>query len=329
MNHAKITSTGFYVPERLVPNSYFNDLYKQDVDTFLRQKRNITQRYFMSPEQSTSDLIVPAATQALNKAGIGPEELDLIIVATDTPDFMSPSTAAVVQHKIKAINAGAFDINAACAGFVTALDVGSNFIRARQYNQNILVIGAYAMSKFLDFDDYKIATLFADGAGAVVLQSTPNQEEGILSSYFWADGSYKDAMGIYAGGSAYPISPEAMEKHDHLLKFHRRIPPEFNSTHWPRVIQRILEPLGYLPKDVKHYLLTQINIDSIHQTLDVLEQPHSKSHNIMDRFGYTGSACLPMALADADEQGLLKKGDLIAMVGSGGGISMGGVALRW
>lgn len=329
MRRAKIVSTGMYVPERLVKNSYFNELYKQDVDTFLREKRNIAQRYYMSSEQATSDLIVPAAEQAMSRANIKASDLDLIIVATDTPDYISPSTASIVQFKLKAENAGCFDLNAACAGFVSALDVASKYISSDVHYKNILVVGAYGMSKYLDFDDYKIATLFADGAAAVVLQPTENENEGILSSYLWADGSFADAMGIYAGGTAQPINADTLHSHEHLLKFHRRIPPEFNSTHWPRVANTLLKRIGSTSRDVKKFFVTQINIDSIQQTMDRLEVPRESSHNIMDRFGYTGSACIPMALNDACEQQLLKKDDLVLMIGSGGGVCMGGVVLRW
>lgn len=328
MRSAKIVSTGMCVPKRLVTNEYFDQLYKQDVGTFLREKRNIHQRFYMESEQATSDLVVLAATDCLTKAGVHPEELDLIIVATDTPDFISPSTASIVQYKLKAKNAGCFDVNAACAGFVTALDTGSKFISSDTRYRNILVVGAYGMSKYLDFDDYKIATLFADGAAAVLLQPSTD-ETGILSSELWADGSFYDAMGIYAGGTAKPITEDVLQNKSHLLKFLRRIPPEFNSTHWPRLAMGLLDRVRAHPQDVKKFFVTQINIDSIHQTMDVLKVSHDKSHNVMDRYGYTGSACIPMALHDACTQHLLKKNDLILMIGSGGGVSMGAVAIRW
>ncbi len=329
IRRAKIASTGMFVPSRKVTNEYFNELYKQDVDKFLREKRNIKSRYFMDPDQATSDLIVPAAQQAMERARVKPEDIDLIIVATDTPDYLSPSTAAVVHKKLKTTNAGCFDINAACAGFVTALDTASKFITADSRYKNILIIGAYGMTKFLDFDDYKIATLFADGAGAAVIQPTTNENEGVLASYLWADGNYYDAMGIYAGGTKEPVNEFTLKTRMNLLKFLKKIPPEFNAIHWPRIARLLLEQIGATPADVKRYFLTQINIDSIRETMQRLEVPEDRSHNIMDRYGYTGSACLPMAMNDAVTRGALRKGDLVLMIGSGGGVSMGGVALRW
>lgn len=327
--HAKIAGIGMHHPKRLVTNDYFNDLYQQDVGTFLREKRNIRQRYFMADSESTSDLIIPAAARALKRAKVKPEDLQLIIVATDTPDFVSPPTSAVVQYRLGAKNAGIFDVNAACAGFVTALDIANKFIAADERYENILIVGAYGMSKHLDFADHKIATLFADGAGAAVLQPTTDPDDGVIAGYLWADGRFHDAMGLYAGGTAQPTNEDVLHSNRHKLKFLRKIPAEFNAEHWPRIAHWLLNKVGKRAQAVDHFFLTQINIDSINQTLTHLEVPLNKSHNIMDRYGYTGSACLPMAMADAYDSGKLKKGDLLLMIGSGGGVAMGGAAIRW
>ena len=325
---AVITGTGMYAPERVVPNSVFNDRYGVDVDTFLRENRNILERHYMGPEQATSDLIVPAAREALTNARITEEQLDLIIVSTDTPDYVSPSTAAVVQHKLGAANAGTFDVNTACAGFVTALDIGSKFIAADEQYRHILVVGAYGMSKFLDWDDYKIATLFADGAGAAVL-SARTDGTGVITSKLIADGQYHDYMGIYAGGTFEPITKDAIDRKDHLLRFAKKIPLETNATYWPRLARELLGRIGKQPLAVDHYFFTQININSINETLDTLGVPRQRSHNIMDRFGYTGSACIPMAMADGARAHKLRRGDLVLLVGSGGGMAMAALLLTW
>ena len=327
--NATIRGTGLYAPERVVPNSWFNEKYGIDIDSFLRAKRNIFERRYMRDDQTTSDLIVPAAQSAMKSAGIQATDLDLIIVATDTPDYLSPSTAAVVQHKIGATNAGTFDVNAACAGFVTALAVGSNFIRGDERMRNILVVGAYGMSKFLNWDDHKIASLFADGAGAVILQPTTEENHGVLATQFHSLGQYHDYMGLYAGGTFAPLSQAVLDQKKHLLDFAKKIPIETNGTHWPRLVSILCDRVGATPSEVARYFFTQINIQSIQETLDKLELPHSVSHNIMDRFGYTGSAAIPMAIADAHAKGLLKKGDLLISVGSGGGVSMASLAFRW
>ncbi len=330
MRKPYIAGTGIYHPEKLVPNSYFNELYKADIDTFLREKRNIKQRYFMAPEQATSDLIIPAIEQSLHSSGIQKADVDLLIVATDTPDFLSPSTASVVQHKMGLVNAGTFDLNSACAGFVTGLDVAAKYIAADERYRNIVVVGAYGMSKYLNWDDYKIASLFADGAGAVVVKGTDKQEDpGILASKLFTLGEFHDYMGVYGGGTAKPITAESIARKEHLLNFAKKIPLETNSVHWPRLVRLLLDRTGRRLDEVKHYFLTQINIGTIEATMDALGVERGLSHNIMDRYGYTGSACIPMALADAAAKKLLKKGDLLMLVGSGGGVAMAAIALEW
>jgi len=328
MRSATITGTGLYAPGEPIPNSVFDERYGEDIDAFLRENRNIRQRYFMDDEQATSDLVLPAARDAIAEAGIGADDLDLIIVATDTPDYISPATAAVVQHKLGARNAGSFDLNTACAGFVMALDVAWKYLRADEQYRHILVAGGYGMSKYLDFDDYKIATLFADGAGAVVV-SAVEHEEGILASTIYGDGSYHDYMGIYAGGTFMPATHDAVDRKDTLLRFAKKIPPETNPKHWPRLVCTVLGRTGHSPADVRHYFFTQININSINQTLEELGVSPERAHNIMDSYAYTGSACIPMAIADAADAHVLRKGDLVMLVGSGGGISMAAMALRW
>ncbi|MFA6234737.1 MAG: ketoacyl-ACP synthase III [Bacteroidota bacterium] len=348
MRNAIITGTGLYVPGEPIPNSVFNERHQEDIDGFLRENRNILQRYYMSDDQATSDLIVPAARDALAEAGITAEALDLIIVSTDTPDYISPSTAAVVQYRLGAVNAGVFDVNTACAGFVTALDIAWKYIRADERYRHILVVGAYGMSKYLDQDDYKIASLFADGAGVVVLSAIDNtgasagassavnagildagRAVGVLASTLYADGSFHDFMGIYSGGTRTPASHASIDAKDTLLRFAKKIPPETNPQHWPRLVRTVLDQIGKTPEDVRTYFFTQININSIRETLDILGVPHDRAHNVMDKFAYTGSACIPMAIADAADAHRLAPGDLVMLVGSGGGISMAALALEW
>ncbi|MFN8847299.1 MAG: 3-oxoacyl-ACP synthase III family protein [Bdellovibrionales bacterium] len=328
MSYAYIAGTGLYAPEKIVKNQFFNELYKKDIDTFLREQRNIYERRWMNSNQSTSDLILPAAHKALGEAQISAANLDLIIIATDTPDYLSPSTAAVVQHKLQAVKAGTFDLNAACAGFVTALDTARRYIETDSQINNVLVVGAYAMSKWLNMEDYKIATLFADGAGAVVLKKT-DKKTGVLAATYKSLGEFHDYMGIYAGGSYKPFNQDVLDKKEHLLSFPKRIPPETNGQYWPGLVKATAEKAGWNYREIDQFFITQFNVQSINETMDKLELPREKAHLIMQSYGYTGSASIGMCLADAVLDKKLKSGDKIMFVGSGGGLSMCAVAVEW
>jgi 3-oxoacyl-[acyl-carrier-protein] synthase-3 len=329
MQRATIVGTGLYAPERVVGNDFFDRKYARDMDTFLREKRNIFTRHFMHEDQATSDLIVPAAHEALKNARLSVSDIDLIIVSTDTPDYISPSTAAVVQYKLGATKAGTFDINSACAGFATATDIASKYIAADNRYENILVVGAYGMSKYFDWSDYKVTSVFADGAGAAIVQRATNKDYGVLASQLYTDGQYHDYMGIYGGGTKNPITTQVLKERQHLLQFVKRIPPETNGAHWPNLTRILLDRVNARAADVKHFFFTQINFLSIVEAMEKLGAPLEKAHTIMDRFGYTGSACIPMAIADAANKHKLKKDDLVMVLGSGGGMSMTALALRW
>lgn len=328
MRNAYILSTGAYAPERVIPNSYFDALLGEDVDTWLRENVQIFERRWCAPEESTADLCVAAGRQALERAGLSPEKLDLIIISTDTPEFVSPSTASVVQDRLGALNAGTFDINTACAGFVTALDVGAKYIRADEHYQYILVIGAYAMSKYLNLHDKKTVTLFADGAGAAILGVTQDSRKGYLSSQLISKGEYNGWMGIYAGGAKHPLDEEVLARHDHQLKFVQKFPKTLNPEIWSQMARTLCERIGCTPDEVDHYLITQININSIWETMDRLSVDRSKAPTVMHHYGYTGSACIPMALNEIMEQGKVKSGDLAFFIGSGGGLAFASAAFH-
>jgi len=319
--NAVIKGIGSYAPERILTNKFFNDLLGEDVDTWLQENLTIKERRWCNENQSTADLCVEAAKNALKDANLSPEQIDLLIVATDTPEYISPSTASVVQYRLNAVNSGTFDINTACAGFVTALNVGSKFIIADEKYKNVLVIGAYAMSKYLDLTDKKTVTLFADGAGAVVLSAEEFTNRGFLTSELISQGEYHDWMGIYAGGTHQPINEEVLKRKDHLLKFVKKFPKEINPTTWTKMVQNICSEFGISPQDIDHFFFTQININSIKETMENLNVPFERAHTIMDRFAYTGSACIPMALDDAYKKGKIKKNQLAVFVGSGGGLA--------
>ncbi|TXB62769.1 3-oxoacyl-ACP synthase III family protein [Phaeodactylibacter luteus] len=329
MRNAYIRSVGAYAPEQVIPNSWFNEQLGEDVDTWLRENVAIFERRWCAPDESTADLSEKAARVALDRAGLQPEDLDLIIISTDTPEFVSPSTSAVVQDRLGAANAGTFDINTACAGFVTAMDIGTKYIRSDEQYANVLVIGAYAMSKYLNKADKKTVTLFADGAGAVVLQATEAPGAGYLHSELLTEGQYNEWMGIYGGGAKMPVTHEVIDRHEHQLQFVRRFPKALNPQIWTRMANNLSERAGVSAAEVDHFFITQININSIRETMEMLGQPMSKAHTVMHNFGYTGSACIPMAFNQAYEEGKLKDGQLAYFIGSGGGLAFASASFRF
>ncbi len=326
---ALIQSTGSYVPERELPNSYFNELLGEDVGTWLEENLHIYSRRWCHEDESVADLCTRAATIALERAGVRAEALDLIIVATDTPEFVSPSTACIVQYRLGAEKAGTFDLNSACAGFVTALDVAAKYIAADTRYNKVLVIGGYTMSKYLDLQDKKTVTLFADGAGAVLLTATQGGERGFLTSRLHTKGEYNSWMGIYGGASHMPITEEVLQHKDHKLKFVHRFPKELNPEVWSAMSREMGEATGLNPAEVDHYFVTQLNINGIWETMDLLGADRNKAHTIMQQYGYTGSACIPMVLDDAISKGKVKEGDSLFLIGSGGGLSFAGAAFRF
>lgn len=328
MQNAIIAATGAYAPPRRIDNAYFDELLGETVSTWLEEKVEIFERRWCSPDESTADLCVQAAHQALDRAQLDPSDLQLIIIATDTPEFISPSTASVVQHRLGAKSAGTFDINTACAGFVTALDVGAKYIQSDEHYQNVLVIGAYAMSKHLNLTDKKTVTLFADGAGAVILQAAKETDRGYLSSQLISEGQYHDYMGIYAGGAQQPVTEEAIAKHSHQLVFAKKFPKTLNPETWSAMALELNKRLDVKADEVDQYFITQININSIRETMDRLGLSYDKAHTIMHHYGYTGSACIPMALNDAWEKNLVHAGDLVYFIGSGGGLAFASAAFR-
>jgi 3-oxoacyl-[acyl-carrier-protein] synthase-3 len=328
MQNAHIISCGAYAPERVLPNAYFNETLGEDVDTWLREHVHIYERRWCASDESTADLAEAAARQTLERAGISADELNLIILSTDTPEFISPSTASVVQHRLGAHRAGTFDINTACAGFVTALDVGAKYIRSDEQYQYVLVIGAYAMSKHLNPTDKKTVTLFADGAGAVLLKAEPDLSRGFLASELLSKGQYHGWMGIYGGGARKPVTTDVLQQHEHQLQFVQRFPKELNPEVWTGMATRLSQRIGAKVSEVERFFITQININAIWETLDRLHVPREKGHTIMQHYGYTGSACIPMAFNDAWEKEQVKRGDLVFFIGSGGGLAFASAAVR-
>ncbi|HKV34460.1 MAG TPA: ketoacyl-ACP synthase III [Pyrinomonadaceae bacterium] len=328
MAFAKIAGTGRYVPEKILTNADLSRILGEDINEFVTQVLGISERHVCAEDESTADIATHAAREALKDAGVAAEDLDLIVLATDTPEQLSPATSVVVQHRLGAKNAGTFDVNCACAGFVTALDTAAKYIISDSSYRNVLVIGAYAISKYLDWKDKKTATIFADGAGAVVLQSREDGA-GFLASKLRADGSFHDHMGIYAGGTHMPVTPQIIDEgYWTKVRFHKKYPAEVNTEGWPAIVREVLAKAGLRLDDVKLFLFTQVNFSTIKSVMANLELPLERTHTIMRQWGYTGSACIPMVLDDALKKRLAGPGDNIVLCASGGGLNMACAAFR-
>jgi 3-oxoacyl-[acyl-carrier-protein] synthase-3 len=327
--YARILSTGRYIPERVITNDDLNEMLGENVGDWLVENVGIRERHVMADDETTSDMILAASRQALDRAELEGVDLDLILVATDTPDYISPATASVVQAKLGAVNAGTYDINCACAAWVTALDMAARYIATDPAYNHILVAGGYGMTKYIDWTDKYTCTLFADGAGVAIVGG--GAEPGFLAGKLIANGEYHDALGIYTGGTYRPATPEVIaELGKPRVQFVRRFPATFNSDNWPPLVRAVVEKAGLTVDQIDFFVFTQLNVRTIEYVMENLGQPLSKTHWIMDKWGYLGSACIPVALDDALEQQVgPQSGDYVVLCASGGGLAMAATVWRW
>ena len=328
--YATIIGTGRYVPENEMSNAKFAELMGQvnpklaEVVGKFEVSSNIKTRFYAPDDWATSDLAVEAAKDALADAGIGPEDLDMIILGTDSPDYITPATSVVVQHKLGATKAGTFDVGCACASFPTGLNIASGLLATNPHMKYVLVIGAYMMHKLADWQHDVMAFFYGDGAGAAVL--TAADKPGFVTSTFFADGSYHKHWGIYSGGTFEPATVESLQAGRTKVRLLQAFPAEVNNEGWPARVRELVANGGFALEDVDMIIFTQVRYNSIELVMADLGLPLSKAHWIMDKWGYTGSACLPMAFDDARKQGRIKSGDLVLFIGSGVGYNQAGAA---
>jgi 3-oxoacyl-[acyl-carrier-protein] synthase III len=313
----------------VLTNGELGRMLGEEVDEWLVRNVGIRERHVMAETETTSDLAVQAARQALERAGLAAADLDLIVVATDTPDYISPATSSVVQSKLGASNAGTFDVNCACAGWVTAVDTAARWIATDASTRHVLVVGAYGMTRYVDWTDKHTCTLFADGAAAVILGES--DAPGHLAGTLRAEGQYHDALGIYTGGTFRPATPEAVAASGKpSVKFVKKFPRTFNSDNWPPLVKSTLLKAGLSVDDASLFIFTQLNLRTIELVMDHLGQPMSKTHWVMDKWGYLGSACIPAVLDDLVGQGRPpRSGDIIVFCATGGGMAMACSVWRW
>lgn len=322
---ASIVSTGCYVPEIRVHN---DDLRKrfahlpEFVDK-MEASSGIRCRWNAPEDWATSDVALPAAKQALERAGKRPEDVDLIILGTDSPDYISPATSVVLQYKLGAKNAGTFDVGCACASFPTALASGAGWIATNPAIKTVLVVGVYLMHKLAATDD-PLLFFYGDGAGAAVL--TAADRPGFVGAAAQADGGYHKYWGIYSGGTYEPATVDSVKAGRTTVKMLERYPPEINHEGWPRLVRKLAAGSGFAVSDIDFILFTQVRKPSIDLVMADLGLPMEKTHTIMEEWGYTGSACIPMALDDAMAKKKIRPGDRLVMVGSGVGYNQAAAA---
>jgi 3-oxoacyl-[acyl-carrier-protein] synthase-3 len=324
---ATIKSTGRYIPEIEVSNDNLRERFAHlpgFVDK-MEESSAIMTRWWAPEDWCTSDIALPAARQALERAGRHPQEVDLVILGTDSPDYLTPATSVVLQHKLGAHNAGTFDVGCACASFPTGAAIGAGMIASNPALRTVLVVGVYNMHKLARPDDPMIF-FYGDGAGAAVLE--PADEPGFVSSAFRADGAYHRHWGIYSGGTFEPATEESVREGRTAVKIIERYPPEINHEGWPAVVRRLAANGGFELEDIDFTIFTQVRKPSIELVMADLGLPMEKTHTVMEKWGYTGSACVPIALDDAIRRGLVSSGDLVVMVGSGVGYNQAGAAFR-
>ncbi len=322
-----ILGTGSYAPKRILTNLDLATMVGTS-DAWITARTGIKERRIAAEGEVTSDMAVVAARQALAMAGTKAEELDMLIVATISADMPLPSCAVVVQAKLGAKRAFAFDVSAACAGSLFGLTIADQFIRSGRA-ERVLVIGAELLSRLVDWTDRATCVLFGDAAGALVLGPTPDTSRGLLSTHLHSDGSLADILSIRGGGSAHPQSEEVLEKNLHKISMNGKEIYRFAVRVLPEVILEALDANGLCVADVDHVVSHQANARIVESVLDRLQIPIGKCWLNLDRYGNTSSASLPISLDEAQRAGRLRQGDLVAMMAIGAGMAWGSALMRW
>lgn len=321
-----IVSVGSYVPDRCMTNADLEKLV-DTTDEWITTRTGIRERRIAAEDQFTSDLAAEAATKALKKADISAESIDLIIVATITPDMPFPSTACLVQQKIGASRAAAFDLEAACSGFIYALEVAQQFIMSRTYD-TVLVIGAEKLSSIVDWQDRNTCVLFGDGAGAVVLQNRP-ESHGLLTACMGADGGKASLLSMPGGGSRHPATAQSLQDRLHFLRMDGKETFKSAVTAMHRAAKEALARCQIEISQIKCVIPHQANLRIMSAVADRLgAQEHQLFINV-DKFGNTSAASVAIALDQAVEQGRIERGDLVLLVVFGAGLTWGAAVIEW
>jgi 3-oxoacyl-[acyl-carrier-protein] synthase-3 len=326
--HANIVSTGSYLPEIEITNDALRAKFNGSAPDFIDKMEastGVRRRWHAPDDWAASDLALRASQQALERAGKTAADVDLIILGTDSPDYITPATSVVLQAKLGAMNAGTFDVACACASFPTAIANAAGLMATNPGLKTVLVVAVYQMHKLAAGDD-PMQFFYGDGAGAAVLERS--EQQGFIAAAFQADGTYANKWLIQAGGTVEPTTEAAVREGRTVVKMLDRYPPEINNDGWPRLVRKVAQNGGFAVGDIDFVIFTQVRKPTIELVMKSLELPMEKTHMIMEQWGYTGSACIPMALDDALRQKKIKPGDLVVMVGSGVGYNQAAAAFR-
>lgn len=322
---AGITGIGISVPDKVLTNFDLEKMVETS-DEWITTRTGIKERRIAQEDVAASHLSTKAAIEALNMASIKPEEVDLIIVCTVTPDMMFPATAAIVQSNIGAVNAAGFDLSAGCTGFIYGVTVADQFIKSGMY-KNILVIGCDILSRITNFKDRNTCVLFGDGAGAVVISRT--EDNGIISEYLKIDGSGGDFLTLPAGGSSIPASPDTVKEGLHYTKMNGGEVFKFAVKAMPEAVKHVLDKSGLCINDIDYLLPHQANIRIIESAAKRLGFPMDRVGISIDKYGNMSSASIPVTLYEVYKNNKVKKGDKIVMVGFGAGLTYGALLIKW
>jgi 3-oxoacyl-[acyl-carrier-protein] synthase-3 len=323
---AKIVSTGSYVPEKILTN---HDLEKivDTSDEWIFERTGIRERRVAAPKQTASDLAYEASKAALDAAGLKPRNLDLIVVATATPDMLFPSTACILQEKLGANNAAAFDVNAACSGFVYGLSVVEAYIKSA-LAKRVLLVGSEVFSKFLDWEDRTTCVLFGDGAGAVVVEPTKG-DRGIVSTHIYSDGKHRDLIMLPGGGSKYPPSEESLKKRRHYVKMKGNETFKVAVKTLEKLVVDTLKKNNIKPSQLSLLIPHQANMRIIKATAKRLGLPMERVFTNLEKYGNTSAASVPIALDEAVRTQRIKKGDYVMLEAFGGGLTWASALIKW
>jgi 3-oxoacyl-[acyl-carrier-protein] synthase III len=324
---AKISSVGTYVPPRLLTNADLEKMVATN-DQWITERTGIRERHIVDGGVATSDLSVEAAKLCLAKRGIDASELEVIIVATVTPDMFFPATACLVQDRLGAKGAWGFDLSAACSGFPYALQVGAKLVESGAHKK-VMVIGADVMSSIIDYKDRATCVIFGDGAGAVLLEPCEEGEIGLIDYYHEIDGSGAPSLNMPGGGSLHPPTAETVAANMHVVHQDGQAVYKFAVRKMAEAAETVLSRNGVTGKDLACFIPHQANKRIILSTADRLGLAPERVVINIDRFGNTTAATIPMAMQTAIEEGHLKKGDLVLLASVGAGFTVGATLLQW